>query len=469
MKTNKLILGVAALSLGSLAFAQSVSFHAAADFTTYGISQEFKSSSEKIYTNDNGNATDSTHTDPYSGYDPDGNMKIDVNVRAANFEFNLGLYFNADGGDEEYYDYSDNINTPFYQGNMKVGFLEDQVKIYTGKFDDFNAGYIEEGYALGSQSITNLADSDFGAYLTGLEFTPYAIKGLKFFAGFPILPTWGNGIPTDFEANNWKYLGKKVKLAAQYTLPENLGLPFPLTVNAGWRPWTCYDGVDQGEYQTLTETFTKSQFGEAYLQVLLPNIVPDFLSLNVSYDIRYRDSSYTNVKLETEEVTALAHMFGISADLNLIEELALSVEDRFYYAGDDYLASDEKMIYDVLAASVEYAVPAKPFSIGANIAGTFAADVDGSAFSTSNGYAEIDSYYFDGVQMGCNDMLTADTTGLTKASTYLGAYLNPYLKVRFDNGALTIGAELQYTCFFDEDVTNTAFTYRIPVGLSFAF
>ena len=260
MKFNKFMLGVAALAVGSGAFAQTVTFHSGIDYTTWGLSQA-------RYNNDG----EKTNTEPSAGYDPDGNMTVDVSVRAQSFEFNLGLYFNADGGDEEYIDYSDGgKGTPFYQGNMKVGFFNDQVQLYTGKFEKFNAGYIANGAVLGEQYITNLSDKNYGPYLTGLEFIPQRISGLKFFAGFPILPIRGNGIQADWEGNQWKNLGKKVKLAASYQFANDM------TINAGFRPGTYYDGVDRGAKAIATDdsgsttfnektAFTKSMFGEGYV------------------------------------------------------------------------------------------------------------------------------------------------------------------------------------------------------------
>ncbi|MBR1615826.1 MAG: hypothetical protein IJ673_10160, partial [Treponema sp.] len=144
MKLNKLMLGAAAMALGSGVFAQNVTFHSGIDYTVWGLRRAFY--------NDDG---EKDNTSSSAGYDPDGNMTVDVSVKAASFEFNLGLYFNADGGDEEYIDYSDGgKGTPFYQGNMKVGFFNDQVNLYTGKFEGFNGGFIQEGSVLGDQYIT---------------------------------------------------------------------------------------------------------------------------------------------------------------------------------------------------------------------------------------------------------------------------------------------------------------------------
>ena len=468
MKLNTLICGAAALAVGTGAFAQSLSLHGGVDFTAYGVQQ--------TRTTTDG---ESENSDPSSGYDPDGNFTIDMQVTAANFEFNLGLYFNADGGDEEYFDFSNGgSSTPFYKGNMKISLLNNQVFFYTGKFEDFNAGYIEDGYALGGQSITNLADKDNGQHLTALEFAPAFVSGLKLFAGLPILPYYGNGIEEAFEANQWKYLGKKFKLAASYQLPIDA---VDLTINAGWRPGTYYDGVDKwdataktgGDKATLTEGFTESVFGEGFIQFLLPDVI-DGLSLQASYDLRYRDADYVTVAYETKEHNSLAHMGAISAEFGslLNDELYLAIEDRFYYADDDYIRSDEKLAYDIFAIAAEYELAGLPFSIGCNLAGMFASDARGTAFAEDNGAKVYGGKYCfaSDVGMSLNDMATASVSGLSgKATTYLGAYANPYVKFSLPNGAVTVGAELSVTKFYNDDVTNTGVSYRIPIGVSYRF
>ena len=465
MKRLRFISGAALCLVAGAAFAQSVTFHAGVDFTTYGVTQDFRDT--------NG---DKKRSEPSAGYDPDGSMTVDASVTAANFEFNLGLYFNADGGNQDYIDFSDGTRTPFYQGNMKVGFLNDQLSLYTGKFEDFNAGYIAGGAVLGDQSITNLADSDYGPYLTGVEIAPYAVKGLRAFVGFPILPVRGNEIPSGAAYNQWKNMIQKFKLAAQYKLPVE-GLD--ATVNAGFRLGTYYDGVEwagtKGGVAEHTADFTKSAFGEGYVQAVLPGLL-DVVDLTVSYDIRWRNASYMSVAGKDVEKVALSHMVGVSGALSLLDDaLALGVEDRFYFAGDDYIHSDEKLIYDILAVSAEYSIPGKPFACGLDLAGIFAADANGTGFDAegNDGTAKVNNsaYAFDGsVTLGPDDMTTAATGNLEGASTtYLGCYASPYFKVKFSNGALKVGAELSYTYFFNKNVANSAFSYRVPVGLQFAF
>ncbi|MBQ4378115.1 MAG: hypothetical protein II821_02820 [Treponema sp.] len=459
MKLNKFILGAASLAMaGGMAFAQNVTFHAGVDYTVWGASQAFY--------NDDGTTS---NTENSAGYDPDGNMTVDVSVKAASFEFNLGLYFNADGGDEEYIDFSDGgKGTPFYQGNMKAGFFNDQVNVYTGKFEDFNGGYIADGAVFGEQYITNLADSDYGPYLTGLEFVPAFVSGLKVFAGFPILPIRGNGIQANEEYNQWKYLGKKVKIATSYQVPVS-GLD--LTLNAGFRPGTYYDGVDNGgTMSTFTETFTKSAFGEGYLQAVVPNLF-DMLNLTVSYDIRYRDGEYTNIYNETEEHKAFAHMIGVSGEMSPLEGLTLSAEDRFFFAGDDYLQSDEKLIYNAFGFNAEYALAGTQVAVGLGLAEIIAGDANGTAFADSDGTGKINNSSYasnSDIALTLNDMATANLPG-GAATKYTGTYVKPYFKYNFSNGALIAAFELAYTKAWTEDVSNTCLSYRVPVGIKFEF
>lgn len=458
MKINKIL---SALTLGALtisgAMAQ-VAFHSSVDFTTYGVQQDFYKTGDT-----------SSKTDPTAGYDPDGNFTIDVNASAANFAFELGLYFNADGGtSSDYYDFSDLYNTHFYKGNMSVGFLNNQLKVKLGKYEDFNDDMIQAGYVVEDQSISNLADSTVGAYLTGVEYAPNFAPGLRIFAGLPILPIMGNGEHYDEAYNQWKNLYKKAKLAATYTFPVS---DFAITVNAGYRYGTFYDGIDASGTGTMalyTENFTKSAFGEGYLQVVIPGLL-DMFDVTASYDVRYRNASYVNSSSTTVEHVALAHYGQVGLSTKLLDnDMTVSVEDRFFFASDDYLKSDEKALWDMIAVNAEYAFPGTIFSAGADLAGMYAVDANGAGFvdgAINNSAYASDS---DNITMTFNDMACATAPG-TGATTYIGAYACPYFKVNFSNGALKIGAELCYTQFATSSVTNTCLSYRVPVGLTFAF
>lgn len=473
MKLNKVLLGTAALAAAtSMAFAQTATLHGSVDATAYGVTQAF--SSEDVYTDEDGNAQ--SYSSATAGLDEDSELTADLTVKAANFEFNLGvkLYTGLDDDTDDYTDYTDSYDgTPFYQGNMKIDFFNQQLSVYTGKFEDFNAGYITEGSVFGSQNIRDLASSGEGQYLTGINVSPYAVKGLSAFVGFPILPGDGNGVNTDIESNYWKNLIKKVKFMAGYNM-EGLA-----NFTAGFRPGTYYTGVSSHQSDTDEDGntgFLYNNFGEGFVQAVFNPEVLAGIPLNASYDIRYRtDASYTTTTLLTEEHTATAHTLSLSADISSLvgmEGLTLAVENRTYYYDDDYLVSDEKLLMNRLGASAAYNLPGTQFTVGGVLAGTYAADANGTAFTASNGsigYLYIDNSCADDTQLGYNDMTTAYVAATGESVKYLAFYLNPYFQVNFNNGAFRVGAEVQYSAAIGKDDTVSAFAYRIPVGINFAF
>ena len=150
----------------------------------------------------------------------------------------------------------------------------------------------------------------------------------------------------------------------------------------------------------------------------------------------------------------------------------MSAQDRFIYAGDDYVKSDEKLVYNVLALKGDYALPGTQINVGLGLAGFLAADAMGTAFATnSNGVTKINNENFamnKDIALTFNDLATASLLG-GKSTTYLGAYVKPYFKYNFSNGAITIAYELAATRVFTSDVTNTCLAHRIPVGIKFEF
>ena len=133
MKLNKIIFTAALACAAGFAGAQTVTLKGNVDYTNYGVIQTFSKAGD----------ADMEHTDPVAGLSDDAETVVDLNLKAANFEFNLGIKLNESAGDEgdnDYTDYTDGYDgTPFYQGNMKIGFFNDQLNVYTGKFEDFNA------------------------------------------------------------------------------------------------------------------------------------------------------------------------------------------------------------------------------------------------------------------------------------------------------------------------------------------
>ncbi|MCH5290867.1 MAG: hypothetical protein J1D88_03785 [Treponema sp.] len=476
-KLRTLVLGAAFVACASVAGAQTASLHGKVDYTNFGLGQRL----------DNfGNGDDWDHTDPAAEFGNAGNGEttVDLRVTAANFLFNFGLRLNSSLWQTGDYYVSDDqglayVQTIFYQGNIRAAFFNEQFFIYTGKFEDWNAGYISEGYVLGGQQIHDLASHSVGQHITALEIAPYALKGFKFMAALPILPGHGNDVNTNIGANHWKNLYKKFKLVAQYKLPIE---DTDIILNAGWRPGTYYSGVEA--YHKLSKDedgnyndFTKSFFGEAYIQGNFFSLVPGF-DLNATYDFRYRDGKYTTVTSGTKEHFTTAHMVGVSAnlgsDLLQVENLSLAIEDRFFYADDDYIFDDEKLIYNRIGARAGYKFGDGPWELGLVFVNTLAADARSTAFSKdgSGKYGKVISDSFDDIAVGYNKMAISDNfTRIPNGDSgnYHSEYLNPFVQYNLSNGFIRLGVELQFAQVKTGGETYSSFNYRVPVGFCFWF
>lgn len=457
MKLNKLIFGAAMMTAALSCASAQAALHGKVDFVNNCADQEFSKTT---------GAEKWDASDVKAGFDADSSTTVDLKLNAANFEFNLGMKLNSSAGDEKYTDYTDAYDgTPFYQGNMKIGFWTDQINVYTGKFEDFNAGYIEDGYAMGTQNISNLASSGQGQHFTAINISPFsvpALRGLNVLVGLPILPVNGNGV-NYLDSNSWyvkddegkfKYsLAQKVKAAVSYEIPELV------KVNAGFRPGTYYTGVKSYD---VDGNFLKNYYSEGYIQACFPSLV-EGLAFNLSYDIRYRKAEYTNRANETTEKTALAHMGAVSAEYAVMENLTLACEDRFFFAGDDYAVVDDKVLADVLALNVNYILNER-WSFGAGLAGFYAVDARGTALAANGDY--FDGFDFDDFGFSYLGSL-AVTEG--KSNQYVGVYANPYAKLSVSSGDITLGVKVEYGFATDGSGNNMKLSYAVPVGFKFVF
>lgn len=470
-KSKKIIAAVCAAQLAAIsAGAQTVVMHGALDYTNYGLAQRFTN------TNDNWD-----YTDTEAGLSGDAISEADLQVKAASFEFNLGIRLNASLGDEgkidgirKYTDASDGWDgTPFYKGNMKVGFWNDQINVYAGKWEDWSCDFIQEGYVLGAQNARNFASADMGQYMTAIDFAPMFLSGFRIFVGLPILPGDGNGVNNNVQSNYWKNLYKKFQFAAEYKLEEQ-----DMKFSAGFRPGTYYtgvadpplmDGSDNAPGGSYLTSFLDDYFSEVFVQADLPSLI-EGVKLNALYDIRWRESRYTKRDGTLEKPNTFAMSLGVSADIGLVEALPIKGEIRGYYAHDDFIQANEKLFMLTLGAGVEYKLGGSDWTAGFDLRGAFASDARGSAFNLDdNGIASVSDAHFDDLEMGFNKMKTASTAGLEGDNgNYFGIYGYPYLRRDFSVGYVKLGVELQYTRFA-ANVTNDCFGYRVPVGLCFLF
>jgi hypothetical protein len=435
---KKIALIIAMIAIACCAFAQTAALHGYMDYTNMAVGQEFQQAAGS-------NKFTATEASAEFGSFYNGRTEANLVVDAANFQFNLGIRLDAslDTWYDLYKGSSDagNLaNIIFHQGNMRVSFLNDQLRVYTGKFEEWNCGYIWGGYVLGGQNIRNVADRDNGQHFTGLEVAPYAVNGLRFMVGFPILPVSSNGVNYS-EANQWKNLWKKVKLMASYKLPT--GIAF----NVGYRPETHLEGK--------TEYSADSLFGEAYLQFDAPYLIPA-VPFNASFDFRYR-------KVDAIGKLATMYYFGISGKAPAIGNLNISWEDRFAYADDHYLNLNEKLIYNILGLDLSMPITGTDFTWGVATRFMFGADANGTAFS---GDGRVNSSYCDDFALDWDWMPFSAHPATGSSGTYIGAYAYPYIQKGFANGYFKTGIEVQYMRQSTANSTQSI-GYRVPVALCF--
>lgn len=437
---RKIILAIVLVTVAIFASAQTAALHGYMDYTNFAVGQDFTKAA---------GADEWEHTEAAAEYGSFYNGRTEINavVEAANFQFNLGIRMNASLGTwYDLYASTDNLDsttrvaTYFHQGNMRVGFFNDQLRIYTGKYEEWSNGYVFNGFVLGGQFIRDLCIRGSGQHFTGVEISPYTLNGFKFMVGFPILPVSGNGVQSSY-ANQWANLYKKVKIVGSYKLPTGI------TFNFGWRPETHLEGEEKYS--------DDSYFGEAYLQADMPYLIPD-VPLNVSYDFRYRNN-------EAVDKFVTMHYFGFSGKLPLIGDLAISFENRIVYAQDHYVTNNEEALFEIFGLTGIYTVPGTDYVIGMNLHAAYAQDANGTVFSTSrtNGFTTTDD-----MALVSEWMTPAAAPASGSAGRYLGVYAYPYFQKNFANGYFRTGIEFQYTRFETSNVTQ-AICYRVPVALCF--
>lgn len=421
--------------------AQIAAIHGYTDYTNFPLGQTFSKDTEGEW----------SHTDPSAEFGSFYNGRTELNsyVDAANFHFVLGVRLDASLGSwYENYNTADEADgtagtsTYFHQGNLRVDLLKGQFRIHTGKFEEWNCGYIADGYVMEAQNIRNLADRDQGQHFSGIELLPYGIRGLSLIGGFPVLPVDGNGI-NYAEHNKWKNLLKKIKLMGKYQFDN------AMTVAAGLRPETHYEG---------TENYSEdSYFSEFWLQLNSPK-ASDSFAWNATYDFRRRDVEEVGEK-------AFMHFGGISGRINLTDNLALKAEYRLAYASEHYIVENEKLFYETLGLDASYNIPNSSSTLGLKFVRASARDSNGTLFDTD---ARIQGNYSDDLAMTVDWMPHADAPGAGSKGSYHSFYFFPYYQKDFRNGHIRTGAEMQLT-IFDAASETKAFGYRIPVAICFAF
>lgn len=453
MKAKKILFSAAVLMAGFAASADTF-LHGYMDYTNFAVGQQWKKK-----TGDD----EWSHTEAAAEYGSfyNGRTQVTMDTFAQNFWFNFGV--RLDSGLGEWYNNTRDASsqtpdsgtdydpTVFFQGFIRAAFMDEQVALWTGKFEEWNDGYILDGYVLGGQNIRPIADRGEGQHFTGIELLPSAISGFKMLAGLPILPGAKDDVDYDIEGNKWKYLYKKVKIAASY----NWAL-YNVTFIGGFRPGTFYTG--NNDYKDSSEGYSKNFFSEAWFQADMPSLIYG-IKMNASYDLRWRkDNEYTG-KVVT------AHMLGASARITLVDGWTFNIEDRVAYADDHYIAKNEKLLYNILGLQAVHSLAGTPYEVGLNLNFIAAADAKGRAFGSD---MRVSSDYFDDLAMTCEWMAPAANPKKNTAGKYFTVYAYPYFQKNFANGYFRSGVEFQYNRNKTSNVTE-GITYRVPAAFCFWF
>jgi len=196
----------------------------------------------------------------------------------------------------------------------------------------------------------------------------------------------------------------------------------------------------------------------------MPSLISG-VKLNATYDIRYRENT-------TVDTYTTLHYLGISGTTTPVANLNVNFEDRVVYADDHYLATNEKLFYNILGLGLTYNLPGKPYAIGLNSAFTYAQDASGTCYSGGDGQLSIGtsngSNWSDDYAMTMDWMTSAANAGSGAPGRYIGAYAYPYFQKNFSNGYFRTGVELQYTNYHVTATTQNL-TYRVPFAFCFWF
>ncbi len=472
MKVQKLLIGAAVLSLSSALFAQSIHIGGYVDYTSTAATQVFHNYPSE-------DEWDSTDVAAEFGPVQNGIHFLNLDATAPNVDFHTNVWIGSGLGPwyadvPEYVDRSaytggdyfsktdDDASSPIGQMWVRTHFFDDQLRFYTGNFasNGWSADYIFGGYVLGGQKIDGLAGRATGsdAAFSGVEVAPRKLTGFKAIVGFPVAPV----VSSYDDFNDWSHFIKSVKFMTQYKW-----LLYNVTVNAGIRPNTY---MTNGE--GYSDGFTKSLFGEAFVQVDMPSLWYGIL-MNASYDLRWREAEVdggVTVSGNSWKKTVTAHIAQFSAKFTqLVEGWEFGVEDRFAYYAPHYVDINETAIFNILGVSGTHNIPGTSYAFGFNAQFMYGQDANGSV-NGMNKPDNFDAYCTDLVGFDANFMGLDGQDDYAPAKGTPGRYYSiygyPYMQKNFANGYARLGVELQYKHLETSNVLE-AFAWRIPLGLTF--
>jgi hypothetical protein len=433
----------------AFSMAQSVALHGYLDYTNFLVSAYGLQNGSDMW-------LQSQYTASYGSW-YSGRTEVRLAVDAANFQFNAGMRLSNSLGTWV----TPVASEVFYMGNIRADFLDGQVRLFTGKFEEEAFGYRWTTLAAGTLMGNHWGVSNFmhwlgqstmdnlgydPQYLTALEVRPAFIDGLSVIAAVPIsinglypnLPTGAIAV-----ADYWQNILPRFKAGVSY---------FVSPINATFKAF-YFNGDDFRYADNVAAGIVRGDcHRDINVEMDMPNVANIGLGLRAAYDLQ----------LYTATAGAMKHNAIISAAFTAIPHLFVALDYRFAYASNYYTAANSVMMNKVwVKATYE---PVKNFIVGlqgnagvmTDSSGQIGApDISGDdgdlGFSLSNSGHTLNTLVIDG------------TTGLG-----LGFGVNPYAQLNFSNGFVSLGFDIQYIGYTSA-TTNMALSFAVPLTVVFWF
>ncbi|WP_041624001.1 hypothetical protein [Spirochaeta thermophila] len=423
------IFGVALIvaCAGGILAAQQVMFHGYADYSNYLLT---------TYATQTG-SEDWEQFEYGAGFGSwyGGRTEVNMFMDSQNIHFVLGIRLGNDL--DTWYDlYGDDV--PFYQGNVRINLLNNQVDLLTGKFEEQHFGYVTNDLAWGFIYAHNVADRDVGPYFTGLEIKPYMLDGFSLLVGVPIRAWSTNDGWGSMPANNyWQNLVDQFKINMRYSLPMGV------TLKAGYYHGLWYSASDyKGDDDVVRE---------AYLSAEGFNFLGSGFDLAAGYDFQYRTAT-----------EGMKHNINVSGAYRPISSLRIALGNRFAYA-TEFHDNAQEILLDRVVLDALYDLPLPGVQVGLRGNFTYMSDSSGQVGNMMSGDSDDLGFStnIDAAYVPANP--TDGTSGMA-----MGGGVFPFIKKNLSNGYVQLGYQMHIN-YYESKTSVKAISHYVPLNVAFWF
>lgn len=433
MTFKKILLGLTLTLISSvLTIAQTVSWHGYMDYSNYPLTT--------YATQDDGEDWSQYHYGAGYGSWYGGRTDLNLHIDSEDFRGVVGLRLAQDLTSwYGLYTGQESEVTDWFQGNIAIDFMGDQVTLYTGLYDGLTLGYNTAGYAWGQSYTHSLATwgDKIGRYYTGVEFKPFIFNGFSILAGLPIEAWsvndgWSN-MPTD---NYWPSLIQQFKVNVRYSLPIGVTLK-----------GTYYNALD---YATDSDLIDEDVTREAGISAEAPNFLFSGIDFNLGYNWQFNTAT-----------EGMKHNVMVSLASRPLPELWFGIDNRFAYAEEFHEGIDEIFMDKVLVnMTYDTLMPGVQLGLRGNF--SYMSDSTGQQGTAVSG---------DDDDLGFNTLVDASFANSVTDGTsgeVMSWGVNPTIKKNFQHGYVSLGYQMQMISVTSE-TTNSAITHMIPLNIAFWF